>query len=198
MPNLPRQLPDGTWTSIEQFCPICHTRYRAARRTDTKGRVHYGSYCSRECIKLATEKRREAWQEFTCVQCQNKFKLAPGVVRQRKDIHCCSAACQKIYFSGERGATFKDGTYTHSDAGDKYILRKREGYVGSYVAEHRLIAGKAIGRDLRRGEVVIRLNRVVNDNRESNLFICASMSEYSKRRNGSLPWPTKSNLAVYK
>jgi len=73
-------------------------------------------------------------------------------------------------------------------------LLVRPGYVGKYIGDHRLVASRAIGRLVTRNEFVIRINRNPEDNRPENLFICESNSEFSKRRNGSLPWPTDSNL----
>jgi hypothetical protein len=36
------------------------------------------------------------------------------------------------------------------------------------------------------------------ENQLSNLYLCESMSEYSKRKSGGLSWPNKSNLEEYK
>ena len=77
-------------------------------------------------------------------------------------------------------------------------LLVRPGYVSKYIGDHRLAASRAIGRVVTRDEFVIRLNRNPDDNRPENLFICKSNSEFSRRRNGSLPWPTASNLREYK
>jgi hypothetical protein len=51
---------------------------------------------------------------------------------------------------------------------------------------------------LKRSEIVIHINSDGLDNRPSNLFLCGSMSEFSRIRQGSLPWPKKSNLKEYK
>lgn len=77
------------------------------------------------------------------------------------------------------------------------ILGKRIGYKSKYIQEHRLVASKAIGRLVRRGEEVIRLNRKTNDNSPENLYICESSSERLKLYAGSLPWPERSNLSDY-
>ena len=56
------------------------------------------------------------------------------------------------------------------------------------------MVAKHIGRMLVRGEVVIHINNQGLDNRLSNLYVCESMSEYTLRRLGTLPWPKKSNV----
>ena len=92
---------------------------------------------------------------------------------------------------------YKGGKYIFKQSGETYYRFDREGYVAKYCGQHRIIAGKEIGRPLRRGEIVIKINRSPNDNRPENLFICASNSEFSHRRNGSLGWPKESNLKTY-
>jgi hypothetical protein len=74
---------------------------------------------------------------------------------------------------------------------------KRVRMASHYIAEHRLVASRAIGRILESHEVVIHI-RESGGNVADNLFICASRSEYAKRREGSLAWPKKSNLRTYR
>lgn len=63
--------------------------------------------------------------------------------------------------------------------------------------EHRVVAAKSIGRRLEPWEMIIHISREMDDNRPDNLFICGSRSEYSRRRQGGLPWPDHSNLGAY-
>lgn len=177
----------------EKHCATCGGLFLA-------GRAHHESddglrtYCSKACqvegLKLGGE--------YQCLNCDAPFYLSPAAIRQRGKPGCCSVECQRAFYTGARSAGFKGGFYTHTQAGERHILRPRPGYVGKYMGEHRVVASREIGRLVSRDEYVIRINRNPEDNRPENLFICESNSEFSRRRNGSLPWPTASNLCQYK
>jgi hypothetical protein len=107
--------------------------------------------------------------------------------------------CSSKFFSGANAHNFKGGVHLQQATNHNFVLiGKREGYVSKYTAQHRLVCAKQIGRMLNRGEVVIHINNDGLDNSPSNLFLCESMSEFSRRRQGSLPWPKQSNLKEYK
>jgi len=107
--------------------------------------------------------------------------------------------CKGALFSGVNCSAYKNGEHIQQKSSHKFLLvGKREGYVSRYIQEHRAVIAKHIGRMLKRTEIVIHINNNGLDNRLSNLFVCESMSEFSKRRNGSLPWPKKSNVDNYK
>lgn len=151
-------------------------------------------YCSKAC-QIESLRRGD---EYQCLNCGAPFYLSAAALRQRGEPGCCSKKCQNEFYIGARHVGFKGGVYTHSQSGEKHLLLRRPGYVSKYVGEHRIIASREIGRLVTRGECVIRINRNPEDNRPENLFICESLSEFSRRRNGSLPWPTTSNLSEYK
>jgi hypothetical protein len=107
--------------------------------------------------------------------------------------------CRTEFFSGANSNNFQGGVHVRKEDNHRYVLiGRRKGYVGKYISEHRLFIAKYLGRMLTRSEVVIHINNQSLDNRLSNLYLCESMSEYAKRRVGSLPWPKKSNLEEYK
>lgn len=151
-------------------------------------------YCSKNC----RDEGLKRGDEYQCLNCGTQFYLSESTLSQRGRAGCCSRECQKAYYTGSLSHAFKGGFYIHSQMREKHCLMPRPGYIGKYMGEHRIVASREIGRLIRRGECVIRLNRNPKDNRPENLFICESISEFCKRRNGSLPWPNKSNLVDYK
>lgn len=176
----------------EKLCATCGCLFVAAR-TSHSTEDGLRKYCSNAC----RHKGLERGDEYQCLNCNTPFYLNAAAVRQRAAPGCCSKECSKAFYTDTRSASFKRGFYTHKQMGEKHLLLPRPGYVGKYVGEHRVVASREIGRMVKRGEIVIRVNRNPSDNRPENLFICESMSEFCKRRAGTLPWPRKSNLMNY-
>lgn len=172
-------------------CENCRSMF-LARKSSTSNELK--RFCSNKCageaVRCSVEKQ--------CAHCLKPFSLTPSVARQRPDESCCSDQCRVAYYVGERNKTWKGGGYHSESAGHKFVKLVRPGKVGNYVGNHRVVAGNAVGRILERQECVIRINNDKTDDRPENLFICGSNSEFSKRRNGSLPWPTSSNLDSYR
>lgn len=173
--------------SKDKACEQCDAFFSAARSSHDS-EDGYKRYCSVSCRHEALKRG----EEHRCLNCDALFYLSPSTTAKRGGAGCCSSECQRAYYVGARSAEFEGG---YVDArGDKMTLLVRPGYVGKYIGDHRLVASRVIGRMVTRNEFVIRLNRNPDDNRPENLFICESNSEFSRRRNGSLPWPTHSNL----
>lgn len=175
----------------EKECRNCGSVFTAGRTSTGKSEDGRRIYCSKKCAHEALKKSMER----QCVECGVAFY--PQNVSQNEDQCTCSTKCRVSYFSGARSPAFKGGSYTDTTTGERRVLLPRPGYVGKYIGAHRLAAARAIGRPLQRGEVVIQLNRAEKSEHPEDLFICASLSEFCRRRNGSLPWPTQSNLATY-
>lgn len=177
---------------IEKNCATCGCVFTATKTSHESG-DGYRKYCSVKCQKEGIRNGKE----YVCPNCGVAFYMTPAQVKHRGDNACCSDKCADTYYTGTRCKSYKRGFYKHSGTNEKYVYLDRPGYSGKYTGEHRVVAAKEIGRPLIKGEFVIRLNRNINDNRPENLFICESNSEFSKRRNGSLPWPSESNLKTY-
>jgi hypothetical protein len=173
-------------------CPSCKKEFTAVL-TSHSSSDGFKSYCSKECAGLGL--RNGVFRDCLC--CGESFYVTPSVESQRKDECCCSKECQHKYYVEDLANGWKGGKYIDTTTGHMRVLHKRDGYISPYLAEHRIIAGEAIGRMLERHEFVIHVNNIKADNRPQNLFICISNSEFSCMRNGSIPWPTKSNLSSY-
>ena len=65
--------------------------------------------------------------------------------------------------------------YKHILMPSHHLARK-----DGYVAEHRIVAERAIGRQLKRSEVVNHINRNITDNREDNLEVYDNNGEHIK------------------
>ena len=171
-------------------CGGMFTATRSATATRGDGRR---LYCSKKCC--AEGSRR--FEEKPCAHCGAMFY--PRSAKHDATQRTCSTKCMAEFFSGANSHGFKGGVHLQKASNHKFVLiGKREGYVSKYTAQHRLVCAKQIGRMLKRSEIVIHINSDGLDNRPPNLFLCGSMSEFSRRRQGSLPWPKKSNLKEYK
>lgn len=170
-------------------CPACDSMF-LAKRSSHPTADGLRIYCSIKCKNAGA--RTGITRE--CVYCGKEFYLSQSRAKYRNADGCCSHECQLAFYVNSNSPAWKGGAFV-SAGGEKFLVSPRQlGRIKSYVGEHRVIASQAIGRPLLAGEVVLRINRTPSDNRPENLFVCESNSEFSKRRNGSLPWPSYSNL----
>lgn len=172
-------------------CPTCGGKFLATRSshgTEDGLRTYCSFKCSKEGMKRGDMR--------TCVCCGKEFYVSKS--RQHNEEKCCSVECKNTFYTDDRSHGWRGGKWLDVNAGMTRVLLKREGFVGKYIGEHRIVASRAIGRMLESYEKVLHINNVRTDNRAENLFICGSNSEMAKRRQGSLPWPNHSNLDNYK
>jgi hypothetical protein len=177
----------------DKECECCGGMFTATRSSTATRGDGWRLYCSNKCKAEHSRK----FEERPCVFCGKLFY--PRSIQHDQTQKTCSTKCKSVFFSGSNATNFQGGEHVVKTTNHKMVLiGKRKGYVGKYTAEHRLVIAKYIGRMLTRNEIVIHINNDGLNNKLSNLFLCESMSEYSFRRHGSLPWPKKSNLNNFK
>lgn len=173
----------------EKECPECGSMFLAERSTHSEDGLR--KYCSKSCHHAAQERG----EHRKCLNCGSHFYTKAQKAQEREG-GCCSKECRYTYYQGARHKNWKNGWVSEIN-GVKFIPHEREGFVSPYLAEHRAIASKAVGRTLRQNEPVIHLNSNNADNRPENLYVCDSISTMRKIFNGSIPFPATSNLAEY-
>ena len=184
---------DSCIRPIEKECKNCGCIFTATRSSTAKSEDGRRLYCSKKCHVEGSR----TFEDKPCAYCGNLF-YPIGKERADKQM-TCSIACSAKFYSGANNHSFKGGTHIEKFSNRKMVLvGKREGFVSVYIAEHRLKIAEFLGRILAKTEFVIHINGDGLDNRLSNLYLCESISEYSRRRNGSLEWPKESNLEHYK
>jgi hypothetical protein len=87
---------------------------------------------------------------------------------------------KKGYYLGSKNPKWAGGRILNG--GYEYILQRDHPYADrhGYVATHRLVMERHLGRRLGPEEVVHHKNRNRTDNRIANLQLCASNSEHMK------------------
>ena len=148
-------------------------------------RVKYCSLiCKYQADKLKDHKGRKilTGQTFICKTCGKEFYRHPCELKKRKTNYC-SFKCRKIgnynpYRRGDKAPTWKGGIM-HIQ-GYIYINSYDHPHKNSkgYIAEHRLVMEKELGRYLLPNEDVHHKNGIKTDNRIENLEIVIHSHHY--------------------
>lgn len=111
--------------------------------------------------------RKNASDFFTipCSTCGKDFEYRFNNKYERK---FCSRACKIVGFTGEKHPNFGGFGATLDSKGYR-LVRTESGWR----LEHSVVAERALGRRLRRGEVVHHINGDKLDNRNTNLVVCS-------------------------
>lgn len=137
-------------------------------------------FCSKACRGKSLQRRVER----KCVECGSIFSITEGRLARGDGAYCglsCAAAHRfREYWTGRKqtedhvmarsgpNASRWNGGQSHG-----YRMVGRGDNEGRAIAEHRLVAETALGRPLKKGEVVHHVNGVKTDNRNKNLIICS-------------------------
>lgn len=151
---------------ITRSCPHCGSEFYT-RPSVTQ------TYCSRSC-EVQCRHERTTREQGTCHHCGSLFSWLPS---SSKGLFC-SKRC--AYLARRTGHVDKNG-YIWVWDGDRNI------------AEHRLIAERAIGRPLLRVDHVHHINEITGDNQDTNLQILTP-SDHSKLHGGISGW-SRSHVA---
>lgn len=167
-------------------CINCGIVFMAVRSRHTSDGLK--DFCSHECLL----EHRGNLVEKNCANCGNVF----SVNQSRKDSLCCSFDCKNEYYTGTLSSAWKGGEYVDSTSGQIRVYLGMKDKISQYMAQHRIVASRIIGRRLFRDEVIIHINGDNQDNRPENLFICSN-SDMRRYYAGSLKSPSEGNLYDY-
>lgn len=110
---------------------------------------------------------------LTCFNCSISFHASPSQAKRGRE--CCNKKCSVAFRTGKplkdrikRGGYWYVKSYDHPNGG-----------VQKYVAEHRLVMEKKLGRYLTKKEVVHHINHDPSDNRVENLHLFASAGQHT-------------------
>ncbi len=166
---------------ITKQCLVCGKEF-----TCQKSQKERAKYCSVWCRKIGVAERLKGkkknspktGEDIACKVCGKKFYAHKCEVKRKNKMYC-SVECR----NKDPNATVKQkGHLCHSWKGGR---QKVQGYIyilshdhpfknsGGYVAEHRLVVEKHIGRYLDQKESVHHINGIKDDNRLENLQVVA-------------------------
>lgn len=163
--------------------------------------------------------KRERWvrkgyeENYTCVSCLSRKRIYNKNLNAFPHLDTCKChRCRigKGYFVGKNNPMWKGGrkqmksgyVYIYCDPNSEFNCMKANGIGNNYVAEHRIVMAKYIGRPLTKNETVHHKNGIKDDNRIENLELWANKHQAGQRIEDSIKWAieflTKHNYKIIK
>ena len=147
-----------------------------------KGRDKKGRFIKGDYTGFGFKKGHIPWSKGKHPSIETIRKISGSLIGKSKGKENAIKGSEKIRKSklGEGNPRWKGGKYTSAD-GYVYVLAPGHPYSrANYVAEHRLIIEKLLGRYLRKKEAVHHRNKIRNDNRPENLSLVTMETNYGK------------------
>ena len=145
--------------------------------------VKYGggrkSWEDKPYILVAKGKERQYGKILECPVCNIKY-FTPNY-KAKKGNTVCSPQCAGRKYTGYKSPVWKGGKGTRTNGyveitiPDTHPLKLKG---KRYIAEHRLIVEKNIGRYLKSSEFIHHLNGIKIDNRLENLALCTRQNHF--------------------
>jgi hypothetical protein len=149
--------------SVIKVCPQCNNEFSLSPSRLFR-QFTVGPFCSRACVnkyyKKGVSKKKTS---VSCYVCSTIFEVYDSRLKRGAENLCCSRKCdseRRIADTMGRIKAKKGYTIIRTINGDERV--------------HVLMAEKALGRKLKKGEVVHHINLNKADNRNSNLLICSN------------------------
>jgi hypothetical protein len=141
-------------------------------------------------------------ENFICTTCVKKSTIKGknlNSFKHRDNCKCHKCRIGKGYFKGKNNPMWKGGVkilktgyvYVYIEETSPFYSMVAKGVGPGYVAEHRLVMSKFIGRPLLKNETVHHKNGIKSDNRIENLELWSSNHQSGQRLEDQIIWAIK-------